>query len=94
VNRALELKATFKGRVQGVGFRATARRLAMNLRLTGSATNLPSGDVELLLQGDRETLDLFLKKIGALFQNEIDSLETVFYPPKKIFARFEIIYTK
>lgn len=39
----------FKGRVQGVGFRAAAHLIAQRLHLQLQASNLPNGDVEILL---------------------------------------------
>ena len=50
---------TVKGRVQGVFFRDSARRVAETLKLTGHAINLPNGDVEVLACGDTEALDKF-----------------------------------
>ena len=47
-----------KGRVQGVFFRASTRRVAESLGLTGHAVNLSDGDVEVLACGDSEALDL------------------------------------
>ena len=46
-----------KGRVQGVFFRASTRRVAESLGLTGHAINLPDGDVEVLACGERKALD-------------------------------------
>ena len=43
---------TVKGRVQGVFFRDSTRRVAESLGLTGYAINLPDGDVEVLACGD------------------------------------------
>ena len=43
---------TVKGRVQGVFFRDSTRRVAESLGLTGYAINLPNGDVEVLACGD------------------------------------------
>lgn len=48
---------TIKGRVQGVFFRESTRRVAESLGITGHAINLPNGDVEVLACGDRESLD-------------------------------------
>ena len=42
----------FTGRVQGVGFRFTAQRFALELGLTGWVRNLPDEGVELCAEGD------------------------------------------
>jgi len=42
---------TIKGRVQGVFFRDSTRREAIDLGITGHAVNLPDGDVEVLACG-------------------------------------------
>lgn len=46
-----------KGRVQGVFFRDSTRRVAESLSLTGYAINLADGDVEVLACGDSESLN-------------------------------------
>ena len=48
---------TIKGRVQGVFFRDSTRRVAESLGITGHAINLPDGDVEVLACGDAASLD-------------------------------------
>ena len=45
------------GHVQGVFFRASTRRVAESLGITGYAINLPDGDVEVLACGDGASLD-------------------------------------
>ena len=45
------------GRVQGVWFRESTRRKALELGLTGSATNLADGRVEVLAEGPDTILD-------------------------------------
>lgn len=45
------------GRVQGVGYRAFAARVARSLRLAGGATNLDDGMVEVIAQGPAHALD-------------------------------------
>ena len=47
----------FAGRVQGVGFRFTAHRMANRHQLTGFVRNLPNGTVEILAQGRPEDID-------------------------------------
>ena len=46
------LRGYVSGRVQGVGFRAFARREALRAGISGWAKNLPDGRVEVLLCGD------------------------------------------
>ena len=53
-----------KGRVQGVFFRDSTRRIAESLGLTGYAINLPDGNVEVLACGDPEKIG----ELGAWLQ--------------------------
>ena len=46
-----------RGRVQGVWFRDSTRREAQALGLSGSAVNLPNGDVEVLAFGEQAALE-------------------------------------
>ena len=46
-----------RGRVQGVWFRDSTRREALQLGITGHAINLANGDVEVLACGPAEALD-------------------------------------
>ena len=48
---------TIKGRVQGVFFRESTRRVAESLGITGHAINLSSGDVEVLACGEPAAID-------------------------------------
>ncbi len=47
----------FIGRVQGVGFRFTAHRIASRYRLAGFVRNLRDGTVEMLAQGPAEDIE-------------------------------------
>ena len=48
---------TVHGRVQGVGYRANARRKAVEYGLKGYTCNLPDGSVEIVTEGDEELVD-------------------------------------
>lgn len=48
---------TVRGRVQGVFFRDSVRRVATGAGVAGSATNLPDGSVEVVLEGPREPIE-------------------------------------
>lgn len=54
------LVALVQGRVQGVGYRAFARKKALELGLSGYAENLPDGRVEVVAEGPEEELRAFL----------------------------------
>lgn len=45
------------GKVQGVFFRASTRERALDLGLSGRATNLPDGRVDVIAEGDAAALD-------------------------------------
>lgn len=57
----MRLQARIRGRVQGVGFRYYTEREAHRLGLKGWVRNLPSGEVELLAEGEEESLRRFLE---------------------------------
>lgn len=56
----VRLTAWVRGTVQGVGFRWWVRSRALELGLTGSATNLEDGRVEVVAEGDREACERLL----------------------------------
>jgi acylphosphatase len=57
----------FIGRVQGVGFRFTAHRMAHRHQLTGFVRNLPDGTVEMLVQGPAEDINACIRDIKDYF---------------------------
>ena len=57
----------FVGRVQGVGFRYTSRRIALGLSLQGYVRNLADGSVEMFAQGPQAALDRCLEEIRDSF---------------------------
>ena len=70
----LELYLRVTGRVQGVGFRATARQFAGQLGLMGYAANLPDGSVEICAQGEREHLEKFPTRLQTEFAGYIGEI--------------------
>jgi len=53
------LRCLISGRVQGVFFRASAREQAQQLGVSGYASNLPDGRVEVIACGKADALDAF-----------------------------------
>jgi acylphosphatase len=56
----VRLTAFVSGRVQGVGFRFWVRRLAERLGVSGTATNLRDGRVEVVAEGPRAACEKLL----------------------------------
>ena len=52
---------TVRGRVQGVGFRYSARRAAQSLGVFGWIRNCENGDVEGGLQGGRDAVEAMVR---------------------------------
>ena len=61
----------YTGRVQGVGFRATAAGIARGYPVTGWVRNLPDGRVELLAEGNRPDVETFLAAVRTRFARHI-----------------------
>ena len=61
VNAKMQRYILISGKVQGVGFRYFTRQNAMKLGVHGYAKNLPNGKVEVVAEGDKATLDEFVK---------------------------------
>jgi acylphosphatase len=69
--RAVALIVYFSGRVQGVGFRATAAALARDYPVTGWVKNLSDGRVQLLAEGPEEAVRAFLQDVRSRFTGYI-----------------------
>lgn len=53
----------YGGRVQGVGFRWTAKELARGYDVLGTVRNLPDGTVEMIVAGERGEVAEFLRDL-------------------------------
>lgn len=56
----VRVRLLISGRVQGVAYRANARRKALTLGLTGWVKNLPDDRVEALAEGPAGDVDAFV----------------------------------
>jgi len=56
----IQASATVHGRVQGVGFRYSARSRAARLGLTGWVRNEPDGTVSVVCEGPRDKVGEFI----------------------------------
>jgi len=57
----LHLQLIFRGRVQGVGYRAFVEGEARARQLAGSVRNLASGDVEAVVAGPAEAVEALIE---------------------------------
>ena len=53
----------FEGRVQGVFFRASAQRIARELKLTGWVANRPDGTVEAQVEGSESDIEEMIARL-------------------------------
>jgi acylphosphatase len=62
----------YQGRVQGVGFRYTAQRLAERFPVGGYVRNLADGSVEVVAEGPADQVDAFLAALGRQMAGYIE----------------------
>ncbi|MCX7919514.1 MAG: acylphosphatase [bacterium] len=88
-----QFKAIIQGRVQGVGYRFYAERIANQLGVKGYVKNLWNGEVEVLAQGDKPTLELFLTKLreGPRLAKVTD-IKVEWQPITETYSTFDIDY--
>jgi acylphosphatase len=53
----------YRGHVQGVGFRYTTRSIAKRYEVNGFVRNLPDGQVELVVEGEKHEVNAFLDDV-------------------------------
>jgi acylphosphatase len=74
------LRVHYSGRVQGVGFRYTAARLAEGYDVTGYVRNLSDGRVELVAEGQSLTVESFLASVKDALGPKIHAAEAAPLP--------------
>ena len=86
------MKVLYSGRVQGVGFRYTAKSVATGFEITGTVRNLPDGRVELAAEGLRDELDAFRAALhDAGLAGFIRDEQVSWAEPENKFRGFEIV---
>ena len=84
------LHALFAGAVQGVGFRYTTERIARKFPVTGFVRNLPSGQVEVVTEGEEKPVGEFLAEIRQAFQSYTHDVDAKWSEPSGGFEGFGI----
>ncbi len=84
----------YSGRVQGVGFRYTAERLALDLNLLGWVKNLPDGRVEIVCEGDKVKIEELLSQIrGSSLGPYIKNVDCRWETPTEEFRDFTVEFS-
>jgi acylphosphatase len=81
----------FRGRVQGVGFRYTAREIAGHYAVTGFVRNVPDSTVEMFIQGDPVEIDNCIADIQSEFAGHVrdTQIEPAAFSPR--YTDFRIV---
>ena len=87
---AEQREVTYAGRVQGVGFRYTARSVARRFDVAGFVRNLPDGQVHLVVEGAAGEVVAFLDAIKAEMGHCIRDSHEVVRPASGQYNMFEI----
>ena len=86
------MQVFYAGRVQGVGFRYSVRKVANEFEVTGSVRNLADGRVELVAEGSQDELDAFRHGIRESgLEHFIQQEEVSWGEAKNDFRGFEIV---
>ncbi len=85
------VRCQISGRVQGVGFRYTARERAADLGLTGWVRNIIGGRVEVFAQGPEPMVDVFITWLhDGPTAARVERMDEVPATPDARFTTFEI----
>lgn len=88
-----QLHAIITGHVQGVNFRMYTQQKARDLNITGWVRNRPDGTVEVLAEGEQDTLDQLHDWLhhGSPMAT-VDKVEATWDAAEGQFKSFEIAY--
>lgn len=82
----------YRGAVQGVGFRMTAVGQVQDAPLVGWVMNESDGSVRLEVEGQRQQVDAFLKRVRRTLQDRIEDEHVQYRDPLKEENSFSIRY--
>ncbi len=78
----MRVQVRYVGRVQGVGFRATARSIAAAFPVTGFVRNEADGSVLIEIQGDESAVAGVVDRLGATMQRQIEASHRTVVPER------------
>jgi acylphosphatase len=75
-DEVVRVRATARGRVQMVGYRAFVQRHAQQLGVRGKVSNRPDGSVECLMEGPRAAIDRLVELMRqGPFHADVDAVD-------------------
>ena len=80
----------FSGRVQGVGFRYTARHIASGHPVKGYVRNLPDGRVELVMEAEEKDMDAVVASLKREMDRNIQRVDVAKSAATGEFADFVV----
>jgi len=80
----------YSGRVQGIGFRFTAERMAQELGVGGWVKNLSDGRVEVIAEAQEDKLKEFIAQINKTFSQYIQDIDINWQPAMGEFRDFGV----
>lgn len=88
-----EAHVIFRGRVQGVFFRATTQQIATDLGLNGSVQNLSDGTVEMYVEGSEKDILELVQRLELEFSLDPKvSTDVSLKESSGRFSLFQILY--
>ncbi|MFH1594531.1 MAG: acylphosphatase [Candidatus Omnitrophota bacterium] len=83
-------RIVYSGTVQGVGFRFATERTANSIGLVGCVRNCPDGTVEVVCEGERDKIQLFIEKLGEAMSYYISSNMVTWHNATDEFDSFDV----
>ncbi|MEK7466374.1 MAG: acylphosphatase [Planctomycetota bacterium] len=87
---ASRLELVFRGRVQGVGFRARAGAAAARFGVLGWVRNEPDGSVRCVAEAEEAVTKEFLNNLLTTMSRYVDSHEAISGHPSGEFSAFTV----
>ena len=87
-----QLHLFYTGRVQGIGFRYTVADIANQQKICCWVKNLDDGRVEIMAEGQEDTVGNFLEQVKEHFSRYIEDVDIEWQPATGEFRDFQITF--
>lgn len=87
----VQIHIYYSGIVQGVGFRYTTQRFAVNLGLVGWVKNLSDGRVEMIAVGEQKQISELIQQIESRFLGSLCGSDVTYEALSVVFKDFRVM---